>query len=104
MPQPSSVKRRKTPTRTPTVTRPRLLILGRGLLRMTTLLAPHFSRAGVSHYGICHAAEHGLGVPPPVKVLRAVSASSTVATSAIGRPETAFFSASAQLSLGTRNS
>src|SRR5215831_807800 len=35
MPQPSSVKRRKTPTRTPTVTRPRRLILGRGLLRIT---------------------------------------------------------------------
>src|ERR1041384_1210091 len=37
MPQPSSVKRRKTPTRTPTVTRPRRLILGSGLFRITNV-------------------------------------------------------------------
>src|SRR3954468_3008051 len=101
MPQPIRVNKRKTPTSTPTVTRPRRLILGRGVLRITNV-GHHFSRAGGSQYDICHAAEHGFGVPPLVKVLSAVSASSTVATWAIGSPATAFFSASAQLAFGTR--
>src|SRR4051812_14816789 len=104
MPQPSSVNRRKTPTRTPTVTRPRRLILGRGLLRITNVGSTHHLGGGVSHYDICHGAEQGFGVPPEVNVLSAVRASSTVATSAIGSPSTAFFKASAQLSFGTRNS
>src|SRR3954469_1979954 len=79
MPQPSSVKRRNTPTRTPTVTRPRRLILGRGLLRITNVgshvgpVLQVVQDGGTHHYD----AEHGLGVPPEVKVCTAVSASST---------------------------
>ena len=41
-------------------------------------------------------------MPPEVKVRRAVRASFAVATFAIGRPSTAFRTASAQLAAGTR--
>src|ERR1700733_15278791 len=57
IPQPSSVNRRKTPTRTPTVTRPRRLILGRGLFRMTNV----GSHGGIQHYAVqgLRGAGHG---------------------------------------------
>src|SRR4051794_24601608 len=52
-PQPSRVNRRNTPTRTPIVTRPRRLILGRGVLRMTTIGSTHSVGIAPEDYGVC---------------------------------------------------
>src|SRR4051794_35120223 len=73
MPQPSSVKRRNTPTRTPTVTRPRRLILGRGLLRITNVGSTHSVSPFAAVTGRCFTLRGCAGrpgSPGPIVTLR----------------------------------
>src|SRR4051794_32325447 len=98
------------------VTRPRRLIRGSGLLRMTTVGSTHSASPYAvqvrPHTTACvrpdatqpvrHATGHWVGVPPLFRVSRAVRASWSVATFDMVRPGTRFRLASAQLSAGTR--